>query len=141
MNKKLYRVLDEIQKTEKKIAAWQEHLGELNVQKEMLEDAEILKSVRSLRLGSRELLAVLEGVQDGTVIFSEKPDMADGSDSGESTGPGNLTESAGEMEMTEPGGNPEETTTQQPETAEYAAENFAAEQGLPEGRAAEREDF
>ena len=46
MNKKLHRVLDEIQKTEEKIAAWQEHLGELNVQKEMLEDAEIIKSVR-----------------------------------------------------------------------------------------------
>lgn len=141
MNKKLYRVLDEIQKTEKKIVAWQEHLGELNVQKEMLEDAAILKSVRSLRLGSRELLAVLEGVQDGTVIFSEKLDMADGSGSGESAGPGTLPEPAGEMEMTEPGGNPEETTKQQPETAENAAEDFAAEQGLPESVAAEREDF
>ena len=50
MNKKLRRVLDEIQKTEKKIAAWQEHLGELNVQKEMLEDAEIIKS-RPFRCG------------------------------------------------------------------------------------------
>ena len=72
MNRKLHRVLDEIQKTEEKIAAWQEHLGALNVQKEMLEDAEIIKSVRSMRLGSRELLSVLEGVQNGTIILSEK---------------------------------------------------------------------
>lgn len=71
MNRKLHRVLDEIQKTEEKIAAWQEHLDELNVQREMLEDAEIIKSVRSMRLGSRELLAVLEGVQNGTVILSD----------------------------------------------------------------------
>lgn len=74
MNKKLHRVLDEIQKTEEKIAAWQEHLGELNIQKEMLEDAEIIKSVRSMRLNSRELLSVLEGIQNGTVVLSEEPE-------------------------------------------------------------------
>ena len=71
MNRKLHKVLDEIQKTEKKIAVWQEHLNELNTQKELLEDAEIIKSVRSMRLESRELLAVLEGVQNGTVTLSE----------------------------------------------------------------------
>lgn len=119
MNKKLHRVLDEIQKTEEKIAAWQEHLGELNVQKEMLEDAEIIKSVRSMRLGSRELLSVLEGVQNGTVVLSEKPEMTDGSDSDKSTKPENLTESA----------------------AENTADGLFAEQGLPEGEAAEKEGF
>ncbi len=125
MNKKLHRVLDEIQKTEEKIAAWQEHLGELNVQKEMLEDAEIIKSVRSMRLGSRELLAVLEGVQNGTVILSEKPEMTDDSNIDGSTEPGNLSEII-------------ENTA---ETAENTAEGFSAGQGLPEDAAAEREDF
>lgn len=125
MNKKLHRVLDEIQKTEEKIAAWQEHLGELNVQKEMLEDAEIIKSVRSMRLGSRELLAVLEGVQNGTVILSEKPEMTDDSDIDGSTEPGNLSE----------------ITENTAETAENTAEGFSAEQGLPEDAAAEREDL
>jgi hypothetical protein len=135
MNKKLHRVLDEIQKTEEKIAAWQEHLGELNIQKEMLEDAEIIKSVRSMRLGSRELLAVLEGVQNGTVILSEKPEMADGPDGNESTEPEDLSESAegimGMVEMAE----------KQAGTAENTAEGFSAGQGLPEDAAAEREDF
>ncbi|MCI9480482.1 MAG: DUF4315 family protein [Lachnospiraceae bacterium] len=125
MNKKLYRVLDEIQKTEEKIAAWQEHLGELNVQKEMLEDAEIIKSVRSMRLGSRELLFVLEGVQNGTVVLSEKPEMTDGSDSDRSIEPENLTE----------------TTEVQTETAENTAEGLSAEQRRPERAAAEREDL
>lgn len=125
MNKKLHRVLDEIQKTEEKIAAWQEHLGELNVQKEMLEDAEIIKSVRSMRLGSRELLAVLEGVQNGTVILAEKPEMKDDSNIDGSTEPGNLSEII-------------ENTA---ETAENTAEGFSAGQGLPEDAAAEREDF
>ena len=134
MNKKLHRVLDEIQKTEEKIAAWQEHLGELNVQKEMLEDAEIIKSVRSMRLGSRELLSVLEGVQNGTVILSEKAEMTDGSDSDKGTEPENPTESVEDMDMTE-------TTENQVETVENTADGLSAEQGLPEGAAAEREDF
>lgn len=134
MNKKLHRVLDEIQKTEEKIAAWQEHLGELNVQREMLEDAEIIKSVRSMRLGSRELLSVLEGVQNGTVVLSEKPEMIDGSDSDKSTEPENLTESAEDMGMVETAGS-------RTETAENTAEGLSAEQGLPEDTATEREGF
>ena len=123
-----------IQKTEEKIAAWQEHLGELNVQKEMLEDAEIIKSVRSMRLGSRELLSVLEGVQNGTVVLSEKPGMTDGTDRDESTEPENLTESAEDMGMVETAGS-------RTETAENTAEGLSAEQGLPEDTATEREDF
>lgn len=134
MNKKLHRILDEIQKTEEKIAAWQEHLGELNVQKEMLEDAEIIKSVRSMRLGSRELLSVLEGVQNGTVVLSEKPETTNGSDSDENTEPENLTDSTKDMDMVE-------TAESRTETAENTAEGLSAEQGLPEGVAAEREVF
>lgn len=132
MNKKLHRVLDEIQKTEEKIAAWQEHLGELNVQREMLEDAEIIKSVRSMRLNSRELLSVLEGVQNGTVILSEKPEMTEDSGSAESMEPESRVEL---MESTE------ETEENQAETADNIAGGFSAEQGLPEGMAMEREDF
>ncbi len=132
MNKKLHRVLDEIQKTEEKIAAWQEHLGELNIQKEMLEDAEIIKSVRSMRLGSRELLAVLEGVQNGTVILSERPEMTDDSDIDGSTESGNLSE------ITE---NTAKTMGNRTETAENTAGGFSAGQGLSEGMAMEREDF
>ena len=44
MNRKLHRVLDEIQKTEKKIAEWQEHLKELKLLEEQLENEEIIKS-------------------------------------------------------------------------------------------------
>ena len=132
MNKKLHRVLDEIQKTEEKIAAWQEHLGELNVQREMLEDAEIIKSVRSMRLGSRELLSVLEGVQNGTVILLEKPEIKEDSGSAESM------ELESRAESTE---STEETTENQAGTDENIAGGFSAEQGLPEGTAMEREDF
>ena len=132
MNKKLRRVLDEIQKTEKKIAAWQEHLGELNVQREILEDAEILKSVHSMRLGSWELLSVLEGIQQGRVVFSEKQGMDVDSSSKENTEPEKLTGSAeGMAEIAE---NPAETT-------EYIAEGLSVGQGFPEDAAMEKEDF
>lgn len=125
MNKKLHRVLDEIQKTEEKIAAWQEHLGELNVQREMLEDAEIIKSVRSMRLGSRELLSVLEGVQNGTVILSERPEMPGGLDGNESM------ELEGQAEIVEDTAG----------TTENIAEGSSAGQGSPVGTAVEREDL
>lgn len=72
MNRKLHRILDEIQKTEEKISTWQKYLDELNIRLKMLEDAEIIKSVRSMRLGSRELLSALEGIQNGTVILSKE---------------------------------------------------------------------
>lgn len=69
MNKRLSRILDEIQKTEEKIAEWQVHLRELNERKNQLEDAEIIKSIRSMKLESRELLQILAGVKEGTVSF------------------------------------------------------------------------
>lgn len=67
MNTKLSRILDEIKRTEEKIAAWKEHLEELNIQKKQLEDAEIIKSIRSMKLESREMLLFLENIQNGTV--------------------------------------------------------------------------
>lgn len=118
MNRKLYRVLDEIQKTERKIAVWQEHLSELNAQKELLENAEIIKSVRSMKLGSRELLAVLEGVQDGTIILSEN------------------RETSGDPEVD---GNAE--SMNQTETMDNGAAHLAAENKMPEGTALESEDL
>ena len=69
MNVKLNRLLDEIQRTEEKIAAWQERLNVLNERRKQMENDEIVKSIRSMRLGSREMLALLEGIQDGTVSF------------------------------------------------------------------------
>lgn len=77
MNIKLCRILDEIKKTEERISAWQRHLEELNIRKKQLEDAEIIKSIRSMKLDSREMLVFLEGIQNGTVsIRQEQPDQA-----------------------------------------------------------------
>ena len=67
MNTRLGRVLDEIQRTEEKIAVWQEHLKELHIRREQLENAQIIKSIRSMKLDSRQMLSLLEGIQNGTV--------------------------------------------------------------------------
>ena len=58
-----------LQKTEERITEWQEHLRELNIRKKQLEDAEIIKSIRSMKLNSRELLVVLDKIQNGTAVF------------------------------------------------------------------------
>lgn len=95
MNAKLNRILDEINRTEEKIATWQEHLEELNIRKKQLEDAEIIKSIRSMKLESREMLLFLKGIQNGKVsVRQEQTGQASGQD-------GNMqeeTENIGEPE-------------------------------------------
>ena len=68
MNMKLKKILDDIQKTEDKIAELQEHLKRQNTLKQQMEDVEIIKSFRSMKLDSRELLVLLDGIQKGTVM-------------------------------------------------------------------------
>ena len=81
MNAKLSRILDEIKRTEEKIAAWKEHLEELNIRRKQLEDAEIIKSIRSMKLEGWEMLAFLEQIQNGAVaVRQEKSDQSEGQD-------------------------------------------------------------
>ena len=74
MNMKLKKILDDIQKTEDKIAELQEHLKRQNTLKQQMEDMEIIKSFRSMKLGSRELLVLLDGIQKGTVTIQMNED-------------------------------------------------------------------
>ena len=67
MNKKLMRYLDEADRTEAKIAELQEHLKGVRAAQKAEEDIEIVKSIRSMKLNGRELLAVLNGLQDGSL--------------------------------------------------------------------------
>lgn len=67
MNVRLKRLLDEIDKTEERIAQWQEHLKTLNVRRKQIEDAEIIKSIRSMKLDSRKLSEVLDDLQNGRI--------------------------------------------------------------------------
>lgn len=76
MNKKLLRVLDEIDRTEAKIAEWQEHLKHLHEQRVQMEEKEIVRGVRAMKLTSRELLSVVDGLCAGSLTLVSAPDGA-----------------------------------------------------------------
>ena len=65
MNMRLKKVLDDIQKTENKILELQEHVRQLRIQKKQMEDAEIIKAIRSMKMDSRKMLTFLDGIQNG----------------------------------------------------------------------------
>lgn len=78
MNMRLKKVLDDIQKTEDKILELQEYVKKLKIQKKQMEDAEIIKAIRSMKMGSREMLTFLDGIQKGTVTmqFDEESNLS-----------------------------------------------------------------
>lgn len=78
MNMRLKKVLDDIQKTEDKILELQEYVKKLKIQKKQMEDAEIIKAIRSMKMDSREMLTFLDGIQDGTVTmqFDEEGNLS-----------------------------------------------------------------
>ena len=78
MNMRLKKVLDDIQKTEDKILELQEYVKKLKIQKKQMEDAEIIKAFRSMKMDSREMLTFLDGIQNGTVTmqFDEEGNLS-----------------------------------------------------------------
>lgn len=82
MNKKIKRYLDEIERTEKKIEELQAYLKGIKTALKAEEETEMIKSIRSMKLNSHELFDLLNGIQDGSIIFQEDEE----SGSGEGTG-------------------------------------------------------
>lgn len=78
MNMRLKKVLDDIHKTEDKILELQEYVKKLKIQKKQMEDAEIIKAIRSMKMDSREMLTFLDGIQNGTVTmqFDEEGNLS-----------------------------------------------------------------
>ena len=78
MNMRLKKVLDDIQKTADKILELQEYVKKLKIQKKQMEDAEIIKAIRSMKMDSREMLTFLDGIQNGTVTmqFDEEGNLS-----------------------------------------------------------------
>lgn len=83
---------------------WQEHLRELNIQKEQMENKEIIKTIRSLKLGSREMLGVLDDIQKGMILLAQDDEGRNHLMRRDDTG--RLEEIA--IHRSETGGNPEE---------------------------------
>lgn len=73
MNKKLKRYLEEIDRTEEKIAELQGHLKSVRAAQKQEEDLEIVRSIRGMKLSGRDLFALLNGLQDGTLKIQEEP--------------------------------------------------------------------
>ena len=76
MNKRIKRYLEEIEKTEKKIAELQKYLRGVQAALKQEENNEMIKSIRGMKLNSHELFDLLNGIQDGSVSF--KVDEASG---------------------------------------------------------------
>ena len=63
MSKKLKKFLNDAEKTESKIAELEEYLRNVRAAQKKEEDNEIVRAIRSTKLGGRDLLALLENFQ------------------------------------------------------------------------------
>ena len=69
MSKKLKKFLNDAEKTESKIAELEEYLRNVRAAQKKEEDNEIVRAIRSTKLGGRDLGALLVIIQAGTVTF------------------------------------------------------------------------
>jgi len=75
MNKRIKRYQDEIEKTEAKIAELQKYLKGMKTALKEEEENEMIRSIRSLKMDRTDLLAFLDGIQDGSVTFRVNQDQ------------------------------------------------------------------
>lgn len=69
MGKKLQKYLDEAERTEQQIAELEERLRTIRAAQKKEEDSEIIRAIRSTKMGGRKLLALLDNIQAGNVTF------------------------------------------------------------------------
>ena len=74
MNKKLSRLIEDEEITMAKIEELQKHLKDVRAARKQEEDQEIVRCVRARKLGSRALLELLEGIQDGRIVVEPIPE-------------------------------------------------------------------
>lgn len=71
MSLRLERAIDEVNRIERKIMMYQNQKKEAVARLKLVENEEIIKSVRSMNLKRDELVELLKGLQDGTVTFPD----------------------------------------------------------------------
>ena len=79
-SKKQRRLIEEEEKALKKISELQDYVKELREARKKEEDVEILRTLRSLKLGAWDLYNLLTGIQEGTVIMETRPPAPDQED-------------------------------------------------------------
>ena len=94
--RKLKRLIEAEERIESRIAQLQEELKSVRESKRKEEELEMVRSIRSLKLGGRELFNLLEGIQDGSVSLEPQPPEGDGQE--EDTAGRDSAESAEETE-------------------------------------------
>lgn len=66
-SRKLKRLIEEEEKTVSRIAELQDYLRKIREARAKEEDQEIIKSIRSMRLGARDLLGLLTAIREGNL--------------------------------------------------------------------------
>ena len=82
LNKKIKKYLDEIAKTEKKIADLQQYLRGVQAALKQEEDNEMIRCIRGMKMDNDQLYDLLDGIQSGKVKFQvsrESDDEGSGS--------------------------------------------------------------
>lgn len=92
MNRKLKRLIEDEEHTMGKIEELQSHLKDVRVARKQEEDLEIVRSVRSMKLGARELFGLLNGIQDGSVSLESLPVPEPEDEDGETDNAGEETD-------------------------------------------------
>ena len=77
MSLRLERAIDEVNRIERKIQLYQNQKKEAMARLKLVENEEIIKSIRALNLDRNSLVELLKGIQDGTVTFSEVKEKED----------------------------------------------------------------
>ena len=67
MSRKLKRLIEEEEKTMSRITELQDYLKQIREARKREEDLEIIKSIRCMKLGARELFDLLTAIQDGNL--------------------------------------------------------------------------
>ena len=68
---RLERAIDEVNRIERKIMMYQNQKKEALARLKIVENEEIIKSIRALNLDRDGLVELLKGLQDGTVRFTD----------------------------------------------------------------------
>ena len=76
--RKLKRLIEAEERIESRIAQLQEELKSVRESKRKEEELEMVRSIRSLKLGGRELSNLLEAIQDGSVSLEPQHPEGDG---------------------------------------------------------------
>ena len=75
MNRKIKKYNEEIIRTEKRISELQAYLKGIRCALKEAENEEIIKSIRGMKLNNKELVEMLENIQNGTLTFQpEEPE-------------------------------------------------------------------